>query len=282
MRTIKSISLLKKELKIIKLKNRTIGFVPTMGAFHKGHLSLMRKARRENDVVIVSIFINPTQFGPKEDFNKYPRQIKSDESFAKKEKVDIIFYPSAKEIYGDGHLTYVNVNNISKILCGKSRPKHFEGVTTIVAKLLNITEPDVMYLGQKDAQQATIIKKMTQDMNFNVVVKICPIVRERDGLALSSRNNYLSHKQRHEASILYTSLKAARKKAMSEKKSIKNILRWIDSNIKNNSSGIIDYLECVNADTLAPISKIKDRVMIALAVKFGKTRLIDNIVFSLK
>lgn len=282
MRTIKSIALLKKELKPIKSKNQTIGFIPTMGAFHEGHLSLMRKARRENDIVIVSVFVNPTQFAPNEDLKNYPRQIKIDELFAIKEKVDIIFYPSVKEMYLDGHLTYVNVKNISKILCGRSRPDHFEGVTTIVAKLINITEPDVMYLGQKDAQQAAIIKKMVRDLNFNVTVRTCPIIRERDGLALSSRNRFLTETQRQEATLLYKSLKEAREKVFSGNTSAKNITSWIESNIKKNSSGIIDYIECVDANTLAPISKIKGRALIALAVKFGKTRLIDNIVFCLK
>ncbi|MBU0468391.1 MAG: pantoate--beta-alanine ligase [Candidatus Omnitrophica bacterium] len=282
MRTIKSINSLKRELKIIKSKNQTIGFVPTMGAFHKGHLSLMRNARRDNDIVIVSIFVNPTQFGPKEDFEKYPRQIKIDELFAKKEKVDIIFYPSAKEIYKDCHLTYVNVTNISKVLCGRSRPNHFEGVTTIVSKLINITEPDVMYLGQKDAQQAVIIKTMVKDLNFNVAIKICPIVREKDGLAMSSRNSYLSQKHRQEAPCLYKSLKEAKKMILAGNTNSKSILSWVASNIKNNSSGIIDYTECINADTLMPISRIKGRAMIALAVKFRKTRLIDNILFHLK
>ena len=279
MRIIRSINLLRNELKAVRSKNQTIGFVPTMGAFHEGHLSLMRNARRDNDIVVVSVFVNPTQFGPHEDFKKYPRQIKIDELFAKKEKVDIIFYPSAEKMYQPGYLTYVNVTNISKVLCGRSRPNHFNGVATVVSKLINITEPDVMYLGQKDAQQAAIIKAMVKDLNFNVRIKICPIVREKNGLAMSSRNSYLSQKQRDEAPILYKSLVGAKNKILSGKTSSKSIINWIDSNIKDNSSGIVDYIECVNADTLDPITKIKGRIMIAIAVKFGKTRLIDNIVF---
>ena len=279
MRIIRSINLLRNELKAVRSKNQTIGFVPTMGAFHEGHLSLMRNARRDNDIVVVSVFVNPTQFGPHEDFKKYPRQIKIDELFAKKEKVDIIFYPSAEKMYQPGYLTYVNVTNISKVLCGRSRPNHFNGVATVVSKLINITEPDVMYLGQKDAQQAAIIKAMVKDLNFNVRIKICPIVREKNGLAMSSRNIYLSQKQRDEAPILYKSLVGAKNKILSGKTSSKSIINWIDSNIKDNSSGIVDYIECVNADTLDPITKIKGRIMIAIAVKFGKTRLIDNIVF---
>ena len=279
MRIIRSINLLRNELKAVRSKNQTIGFVPTMGAFHEGHLSLMRNARRDNDIVVVSVFVNPTQFGPHEDFKKYPRQIKIDELFAKKEKVDIIFYPSAEKMYQPGYLTYVNVTNISKVLCGRSRSNHFNGVATVVSKLINITEPDVMYLGQKDAQQAAIIKAMVKDLNFNVRIKICPIVREKNGLAMSSRNIYLSQKQRDEAPIIYKSLVGAKNKILSEKTSSKSIINWIDSNIKDNSSGIVDYIECVNADTLDPITKIKGRIMIAIAVKFGKTRLIDNIVF---
>lgn len=279
MRIIRSINLLRNELKAVRSKNQTIGFVPTMGAFHEGHFSLMRKARRDNDIVVVSVFVNPTQFGPHEDFKKYPRQIKIDELFAKKEKVDIIFYPSAEKMYQPGYLTYVNVTNISKVLCGRSRPNHFNGVATVVSKLINMTEPDVMYLGQKDAQQAAIIKAMVKDLNFNVRIKICPIVREKNGLAMSSRNSYLSQKQRDEAPILYKSLVGAKNKILSGKTSSKSIINWIDSNIKDNSSGIVDYIECVNADTLDPITKIKGRIMIAIAVKFGKTRLIDNIVF---
>ena len=199
---------------LLKSRKKRIGFVPTMGALHRGHCSLIRHSRRENNITVVSIFVNPKQFGPKEDFDAYPRPEKSDISLAKKERVDIIFYPSEKKMYPTGFLTSVQVDTISRILCGKSRPGHFEGVATVVCKLLNIVAPDVLYLGQKDAQQAVVIKRMATDLNIPVAVRICPTIREKDGLALSSRNSYLSPHQRLEAPVLYRALRNAKQRAL--------------------------------------------------------------------
>ncbi len=253
-----------------------------MGALHKGHLSLIQKSRRENDIIILSIFVNPKQFGPKEDFTQYPRQEKKDELLAKKEKVDIIFYPSVEELYPKDYLTYVFVDELGEKLCGQSRPNHFQGVTTIVAKLLNIITPDTLYLGQKDAQQVIIINKMIQNLNIPVKVKTCPIIREPDGLAMSSRNRYLSSRQRKEAPILFQSLKSAKKRIQKGEHRSAALLQMIQSNIERNSSGRIDYLECVDNQSLNPLKKITSSGMIALAVKFGSTRLIDNIEFKIK
>ena len=281
MRIFNSIHSLRGAIKILKSRKKRIGFVPTMGALHRGHGSLFLRSRRENDITVVSIFVNPKQFGPREDFDAYPRPEKSDILLAKKEMVDIIFYPSENEMYRTGFLTSVQVDTISQILCGKSRPGHFRGVTTVVNKLLNIVAPDVLYLGQKDTQQAVLIKRMIADLNIPVTVRICPIVRERDGLALSSRNCYLSARQRLEAPILYRALQNAKQKALEGEHRSLHLGRFIRSTIARQSSGKIDYIACVDADTLAPLRRLRGKIMIALAVKFGKTRLIDNIVFSL-
>jgi pantoate--beta-alanine ligase len=278
MRIIKKIELLRRALRAIKRQNRTIGFVPTMGALHEGHLSLIRKARRENNVVVLSIFVNPKQFGPKEDFKAYPRPEKKDILLAKKEKVDIIFYPSEKEMYPAGFLTNVRVDTITSVLCGKSRPGHFAGVTTVVGKLLNAVGPDVLYLGQKDAQQAVVLKRMITDLNFPVAVKVCPIVREPDGLAMSSRNQYLAPKQRKEATVLFRALKKAKREIRAGEQNAAKITRGIRGMIRKQSSGKIDYISCVDAETLTSLKYLKGTVLIALAVKFGRTRLIDNII----
>jgi len=277
MQIINNISAVRSKITALKKKNKSIGFVPTMGALHEGHLSLLRKAKKECDIVVLSIYVNPAQFGPREDFKAYPRDKKKDCLLAKKEKVDIIFYPSDKMMYPRRYLTYINVNEITSILCGKSRPTHFRGVTTIVGKLLNIAGPDVIYLGQKDAQQCIVIQKMIDDLNFPVKVRICPTVREKDGLALSSRNKYLSAKQRKEAVVLYQSLLLAKQHIRRGTKNIATIKNMMRKKIKK-TSGKIDYIECVDAKTLEPIKTIKGKILIACAVKFGPARLIDNII----
>src|SRR5262245_3713694 len=193
----------------LKKQGRSVAFVPTMGALHDGHVSLLRRARKEHDVCVLSIFVNPKQFGPKEDFKKYPRPAKADIAIAKREDVDLIFYPTDKQMYPDGYLTAVEVEELGNVLCGEFRPGHFKGVTTVVAKLLNIVFPDEMYLGQKDAQQAAIIKRMVADLNFATTISVCPTIREKDGLALSSRNKFLTSAQRNEAVWIYRSLKQA-------------------------------------------------------------------------
>ncbi len=265
-----------------KKRNKKIGFVPTMGALHKGHLSLIKKARKETDIVVVSIFVNPTQFGPNEDFKSYPRTFKEDIKLCKEYNVDIIFYPSVNTLYPDNYLTYVSVEKLSNFLCGKFRPGHFKGVATIVAKLFNIVSPDIAYFGLKDYQQYIIIKKMVRDLNFNIKIKGCPTIREKDGLALSSRNKYLSPEERNEAILLSKSLFTV-KKLIQEKK-----LKSVDK-VKNKILDIllsgniiqkkdIDYIEIVDAETLEEKKDLKGKFVIALAVHIGKARLIDNII----
>ncbi len=280
MKIIKSISSLKKEITKNKTKNRRIGFVPTMGALHEGHLSLIRKCRRENDICIISIFVNPIQFGPSEDLAQYPRDKKKDKLLAQKEKVDIIFYPSKETIYPRRFLTNVEVTEISDILCGKKRKGHFRGVTTIVAKLLNLVEPETLYLGQKDFQQTVIIQQMVKDLNFNVKIKIGPTVREKDGLALSSRNAYLNIQQRREAGVLYRTLKEAKKRAESGKYTPQKIINFTSQTIRQESKAKIEYIECVDAVNLKKINNFYNKTILALAAKFGKTRLIDNITIN--
>lgn len=279
MRIIKSASHLQTTVQKLRSQKRRIGFVPTMGALHEGHLSLIRRSRWENDVTFISIFVNPKQFGPHEDFRTYPRPEKKDILLAKKELVDIIFYPSEKEMYPTSFLTSIEVGRLTKVLEGASRPGHFRGVTTVVGKLLNMVQPHTLYLGQKDAQQVIVLKRMIADLNFPVKVKVGPIVREKDGLAISSRNRSLNPKQRAEATVLYRSLKAARRKVDGGERKAAAISASIRHQIRKESSGAIDYIACTDADTLKPLRRIRGRTMIALAVKFGRTRLIDNIIF---
>lgn len=260
------------------LKGKTIGFVPTMGALHKGHLSLIRQAHRENDIVVVSIFVNPAQFGAKEDFKHYPRPIKKDITLCKEEGVDFIFYPTASRMYPDGFRTYVNVEELSDCLCGKSRPGHFKGVATVVTKLFNIVLPDVAYFGQKDAQQALIIRRMTQDLNFPIRIKVIPIIRDKDGLALSSRNVYLNERERKDAVVLFNSLNLARDLINRGVRDTAKIIGLMKQLIYKKKSAKIDYISIVDTDNLKPLNKISAKALVALAVWTGKTRLIDNMV----
>ncbi len=278
MQTLKTIINVQKTIKTLKLKGKVIGFIPTMGALHEGHLSLIRKARKECDIVVISIFVNPLQFAPTEDFAKYPRVEKSDKMLAKKEGVDIIITPTTEEMYSSSFLTTIQTKYLGNFLCGKSRPGHFDGVTTVVGKLLNIVTPDKIYFGQKDFQQCVIIKKMIDDLNFPVTMVVCPIVREKSGLALSSRNSYLTAKQRNEADNLYRSLKEAKKQIKTGVKTSSRIVSVIKKIITQNTSGIIDYIEVVDTKTLKSQRKLAGKVAICIAVKFGKTRLIDNII----
>ena len=282
MKVIKSIGKIRKAITQLKKKGKTIGFVPTMGALHEGHLSLVRQSRKENDVTVVSIFVNPTQFGKNEDFAGYPRPEKKDIKLAKQEKVDIIFYPSAVEMYPNGSLASITVEKITENLCGKFRPGHFKGVATVVGKLLNIVLPDVMYLGQKDAQQCVVLKKVVDDLNFPVRIGVCPTAREHDGLAMSSRNAYLTAKQRSEAPILFESLKMAKAKILAGERDVTTIRKMIVENIEKGSSGDVQYVECVGAGQLQPLAAIEGKIMIALSVWFGRTRLIDNMIFDVK
>ena len=249
-----------------------------MGFLHQGHLSLIKQARLENDFVVLSIFINPTQFGPKEDFKKYPRNLTGDLSLAKINGVDIFFNPSVNEMYKNDFQTSVCAGELASKLCGLSRPEHFDGVCTVVAKLFNITNPDVAYFGQKDYQQALIIKKMITDLNFNIFLKVMPIIRESDGLAMSSRNKYLSTTDRQKALVISSALKAAKfkfKKGCTKTAELKKVIKKLVSREKYVN---IEYIELLDADSLEGVKYIKKQVVIAVAVKIKKTRLIDNII----
>jgi len=268
--------------KRIKLKRETIGFVPTMGALHKGHLSLIHQARKENDIVVVSIFVNPTQFGPSEDFKRYPRNLSSDSQLCRKEGVDIVFLPQAKDMYPTDYKTWVNVADLTNVLCGKYRPGHFRGVATVVTKLFNIVSPDIAYFGQKDAQQAIIIKKLASDLNMPINIKVMPTVRERDGLAMSSRNIYLKQTERKDAIILYQALNLAKDLIKQGNRNSSMIISKMRQLITQKKSAKIQYISITDLKNLKPIDRIKDKTLIALAVYIGKTRLIDNITVNLK
>ncbi len=280
MRVFHKISSISREIRHLKKKNKLIGFVPTMGYLHEGHLSLMRKARKGTDVVVVSIYVNPTQFGPKEDYRIYPRDLKRDLKLCKSVGVDIVFNPNDREMYSEGYATYVNLERLTDKLCGASRPRHFRGVATIVTKLFNIVQPDIAYFGQKDAQQALIIQRMARDLNFPIKIKAMSIVREEDGLAMSSRNTYLYPRDREEATLLYKALcKAKELIGSGEKKSrmLKSAMRGI---IEKAKDAKIDYISIVDLKDLNDVGKINDKALIALAVWIGKTRLIDNMIVS--
>lgn len=285
MKIIKTILAAKAEIRKHREQNRTIGFVPTMGALHKGHLSLVETSQKENDITVVSIFVNPAQFGPNEDFEKYPRDFQKDEAMLNELSVDIIFYPDKNEIYPPGYSTYVEVENLGNVLCGKSRPTHFKGVATVVLKLFNILNPDRAYFGRKDAQQAILLKRMVSELNLNVILKALPIVRDTDGLALSSRNVYLSPEERAAALHLPHALMQAEKQIRDGMQNAAEIKASIKTELKKNPLINIDYVEVVTLDRLEPfpgssqeqLIDIKN-TLVAAAVKVGKTRLIDNIM----
>ena len=267
-------------VKKAKKKGKLIGFIPTMGALHEGHLSLVRRARKECDFVVVSIFVNPTQFGAGEDLHTYPRDFKKDKNLLKKEGVNLVFYPKVSTMYPKDFSTYVEEVSLSKYLCGKFRPGHFRGVCTVVVKLFNIVTPDIAYFGQKDFQQAQIIKRMVRDLNFPIKIKILPIIREKDGLAMSSRNSYLSPYQRKVAPYLYKSLILAKELILKKRYSPSKIRKEVKKVIKENIPyAKIDYVEIVSPTTLRRIKKIdKGEILVAVAVYLGKARLIDNIL----
>lgn len=255
-----------------------VGFVPTMGFLHEGHLSLIRKARQDCNSVVVSIFVNPTQFSPQEDFEAYPRDFPRDLDLLKQEGVDLVWMPNASQIYPPDFQTWVTVEKITQPLEGKYRPEHFRGVTTVVVKLFNCVKPHRAYFGQKDAQQAAVIQRMVKDLNYPIQVVICPIVRENDGLAMSSRNIYLNADQRRGATVLYRSLMAALK-AYDEGFQHADYLRdIIIEMIEDELLARIQYVSCANPDTLEEIHGHVERGLLSLAVFFGKTRLIDNVL----
>jgi len=276
---VKSKEALRDHIRKSRSAGKTIGFVPTMGFLHDGHLSLMRRARQENDLVVVSIFVNPTQFGPNEDLAAYPRDSRRDTALMQSVVVDFAFFPEAEVIYPRGFNTYVEVQgSITQVLCGKSRPTHFRGVTTVVAKLFNLVAPDRAYFGQKDAQQVAVIRQMVRDMDFDLQVVACPIQREPDGLAMSSRNTYLSPRQRADAVILHHSLREAERQIQKDgQRSAREVVQSIRERIGTVPDAVIDYVEVVRADDLTALESLEGEILIALAVKFGKTRLIDNL-----
>jgi pantoate--beta-alanine ligase len=264
-----------------KSKGLTIGFVPTMGCLHEGHMSLVERAARENNRVVVSIFVNPIQFGPNEDYEKYPRSLSSDLEKCCSAGVHAVFCPSVNEMYPDKSLAFVNVESLDENLCGKTRPNHFRGVCTVVAKLFNIISPDRAYFGQKDAQQLAIVSKMTSDLNFDIEIISCPILREKDGLALSSRNSYLSSDERAAAVVIYSALESAKALLKRGERSAGNVKAAMKTEIEKQPLAAVDYVEVVDAKTLSPVEKITGTVLVAAAVYIGKTRLIDNFIFCL-
>lgn len=260
----------------LRADGRRIGFVPTMGYLHEGHLSLMRRAKELSDVSVISIFVNPTQFAPGEDYDMYPRNPGRDKKLAENVGVDIIFQPPAEQMYLTGYRSFVEVEKITKVLCGRSRPTHFRGVTTVVAKLFNIVKPHVAVFGQKDAQQAIVIKRMAKDLNFDVEIVVAPTVREGDGLAMSSRNEYLSPEEREQATVLYKSLCLADELYKNGERDAEKIKRAMHKLIEDAPSAKIDYIELVDSEELQPVNKINSGTLVTIAVKIGKTRLIDN------
>jgi len=262
----------------LKREGRIIGLVPTMGYLHDGHLSLIKKARRENDIVIMSNFVNPLQFGPKEDFATYPRDLDRDNKLAESAGVDYVFAPTSEEMYPQGYDTYVEVKGpITEKMCGKSRPGHFKGVTTVVLKLFFIAQPDHAYFGQKDAQQAIVVRKMVSDLNIPVKIITCPIVREKDGLALSSRNTYLSQEERAQALALPRALSAGRDMIIKGETDPQKVRLHIKQILESSPGIRVDYVEVVDGNDLSDLSVIKGKVLLAAAVYVEKTRLIDNI-----
>ena len=261
-----------------KKNGETVGFVPTMGYLHEGHGSLITKARENNDKVVVSIFVNPMQFGPTEDLDSYPRDLEKDSKFCESLGADLIFHPEPEEMYHDDFSSYVDMSVLTEELCGLSRPVHFRGVCTVVTKLFNIVQPDNAYFGQKDAQQLAIIKHMVQDLNMDINVVGCPIVREEDGLAKSSRNTYLSPEERKAALILSKTVKLAKELIDAGEKDADVVVAKMKENIETEPMAKIDYVKAVNGLTMQQQKEIKAPMLIAMAVYIGKTRLIDNMI----
>lgn len=255
-----------------------VSLVPTMGFFHEGHLSLMRAARAESDLVVVSIFVNPTQFGPREDLDTYPQGLQRDLDLASREGVDLVFNPSEKEMYPEGFETYIEIGSVAEGLCGQGRPGHFRGVATVVAKLFNIIRPDLAYFGQKDAQQVAVIRRMATDLDFATEIRTCPIVREPDGLAMSSRNSYLKEEERAQASALYNALLLAKESVANGEVDAAKIRRAMRRAIGRNYLLEFEYARIVDPVSMNPVATIDREVLAAVAARAGKARLIDNML----
>lgn len=279
MRVVKTVSEIREQVKSWKSEGLKVALVPTMGYLHEGHMSLIKRASKENDKVVVSIFVNPTQFGPNEDLEDYPRDLEKDKLTCEESGASIIFNPEPYEMYVDGFCTYVETENLTKELCGKSRPIHFRGVCTVVSKLFNIVSPHRAYFGQKDAQQLAVIKRMVKDLNFDVEIIGCPIIRESDGLAKSSRNVYLSLEERKAATILNKALSNSKELLLNGETDSNILKEFIVNEINKENLADIDYVEIVDNKTIEKIDSIEDEVLVAVAVKFGNTRLIDNFIF---
>ncbi len=281
LQVISSIHDVRQALKSYEQRQLTVGLVPTMGALHEGHLSLVRQARKENGVVVVSIFVNPLQFGKNEDFGQYPRTFDNDCELLSREGVDVVFSPTARELYPDGFCVSVVPERLEDKLCGKSRPGHFRGVAVVVVKLFNIISPDVAYFGQKDFQQSVIIKRLVADLNMNVTVKALPTVRSKEGLALSSRNAYLGEAEKKDALCLYHALMKAQSLVNAGTIRSEEIIREMEKVVAGAKPAAVDYISIVNPDTLEPVAEVRRGDVAALAVRIGKTRLIDNIILIL-
>ncbi|CAM5182115.1 Pantothenate synthetase OS=Ureibacillus acetophenoni OX=614649 GN=panC PE=3 SV=1 [Ureibacillus acetophenoni] len=281
MKVVKTIVELKEQVKRAKSEFKSIGLVPTMGYLHEGHLTLADTARQDNDLVIMSIFVNPTQFGPNEDFESYPRDLKRDCKLAETVGVDIIFAPSVEEMYPTDGGIYIRAGRQAEILCGASRPGHFDGVLQVVAKLFHLSEPNRAYFGQKDAQQVAIIQTMVRDYNFPLEIRTVPIVREADGLAKSSRNVYLTEQERKEAPAIYESLQIAKEEYLASR-DVEKAKELAKKHIEDKTTGKIDYFEFLSYPDLKPITNETKDFLLATAVYIGKTRLIDNIIFHTK
>jgi pantoate--beta-alanine ligase len=278
MKICKTIEEMRSASRDARREGKRFGFVPTMGALHEGHLSLVRAAKAKSDVVAVSIFVNPLQFGPTEDLAKYPRSFERDRELLEKEAVDIVFAPQPEEMYPKGAVTYVTVEGLSEKLCGRSRPGHFRGVATVVAKLFHIVEPDLAFFGQKDAAQATIIRRMVRDLNLPVEIVVCPIVRESDGLAMSSRNAYLSPQERKTALVANRSLTETKNRFDQGERNAIALIAVGKQIVAQEPAAQLDYFEIVDPVTLDPMQELTSPALVAVSVFIGNTRLIDNIL----
>ena len=275
MKIVGTVKEVREQVKEWKKQGLSVGFLPTMGYLHEGHKSLMDAARKGNDKVVVSIFVNPMQFGPTEDLATYPRDLDHDAALCESAGVDLIFHPEAEEMYEKDFCSFVDMTGLTEGLCGKTRPIHFRGVCTVVNKLFNIVTPDHAYFGQKDGQQLAVIKRMVRDLNMDIEIVGCPIVREEDGLAKSSRNTYLSSEERKAALILSKTVALGKELAKTEKDANK-VVEAMKKNIETEPLAKIDYVEAVDALSMAPVEKLEGTCMLAMAVYIGKTRLIDN------
>jgi pantoate--beta-alanine ligase len=280
MKVIETVAEMREFVAAKRRAGKSIGLVPTMGALHEGHLTLMRTAKAKCDVVVASIFVNPTQFGPNEDLDSYPRDLASDAAKAETAGVEAIFHPQPSEMYPEGYAAYVNVEGITDKLCGKSRPGHFRGVATVVSKLFNIVQPDTAFFGQKDAQQVAVLERMVRDLNVPVRIEVVPIVREADGLALSSRNAYLSTEERQAALVLSKSLHLASQAVKNGERQADVLKILAQAKIKEEPLANIEYVELYSYPDLAEIEEVRGQAILAVAVRFGTTRLIDNVIFS--